>query len=285
MEAYMHKCFCNIKEIISSFRISMMMILVYFLLALGAELAWAGPPFFTDDPEPVEYKHWEVYLATQWAHETEAATSGTLPHIEVNYGLLPDTQLHLIVPMAYSAPHGSSNQYGLGDLETGVKYRFIEEDEKGWRPQVGIFPLVDFPTGASSRGLGEGHIKIFFPIWIQKSWGSWTTYGGGGYWYQPGEDNKNYWFAGWLLQREFSKMLTLGAEIFNTSPKAVGESDETGFNVGGFLNLSEEHHVLFSLGRDIRGQNTFLGYLAFQWTFGPAVKRPLLEKQVEQPMH
>lgn len=25
--------------------------------------AWAGPPFFTDDPEPVEYMHWEVYLA------------------------------------------------------------------------------------------------------------------------------------------------------------------------------------------------------------------------------
>ena len=23
------------------------------------------PPFFTDDPDPVELKHWEVYLASQ----------------------------------------------------------------------------------------------------------------------------------------------------------------------------------------------------------------------------
>ena len=30
-----------------------------------ATLAWAGPPFTTDDPEPVEYQHWEVYLASR----------------------------------------------------------------------------------------------------------------------------------------------------------------------------------------------------------------------------
>ncbi len=231
--------------------------------------AWAGPPFFTDDPEPVEHLHWEVYLASQWAHDRDEGTSGTLPHFEVNYGVLPDTQLHVIVPIVYSAPHEGSTQYGLGDVELGVKYRFIHEDEQGWRPQVGIFPIVDLPTGDSSRGLGEGHVKILFPLWLQKSWGPWTTYGGGGYWYHPGEDNKNYWFTGWLLQRKFSEMLTFGAEIFNTSPKAQGESDETGFNVGGFINLSEEQHILFSAGRDIKGPNTLFAYLAFQWTLGP----------------
>ncbi len=242
-------------------------------LTLAPFQALAGPPFFTDDPEPVEHLHWEVYLATQWAHDKEAGTAATLPHAEVNYGVLPDTQLHLIVPMAYSAPHDGSTQYGLGDMELGVKYRFIHEDEKGWRPQVGIFPLVNLPTGNRSHGLGEGRAKIFFPIWMQKSWGPWTTYGGGGYWYHPGVDNKNYWFAGWLLQRDLSKMLTLGAEIFNSSPKAKGESDETGFNIGGFLNLSEKHHILFSVGCDFKGPNTLFAYLAFQFTLGPKEKK------------
>ncbi len=281
----MQKYFGCINRFVLMFRLAMALVAVSLPFVLSAGSAWAGPPFFTDDPEPVEYRHWEVYLATQWAHEREAGTSGTLPHIEVNYGVVPDTQLHLIVPSAYSAPHDSSNQYGLGDIEIGVKYRFIHEDEKGWRPQVGIFPLVDFPTGDRSRGLGEGRIKILFPIWVQKSWGRWTTYGGGGYWYHPGEDNKNYWFIGWLLQRDLSKTLTLGAEIFNASPKAKEESDETGLNVGGLLNLSEEHHILFSVGRDMKGPNTFFGYLAFQWTFGPAEKGNLLEKQMEMPAH
>ncbi|MFI5296436.1 MAG: hypothetical protein ACHQ0Y_15595 [Thermodesulfovibrionales bacterium] len=238
-------------------------------------MAWAGPPFFTDDPEPVEYRHWEVYLASQWAHDKEAGTSGTLPHLEVNYGPAQDLHLHVLIPATYSAPSEGSAQYGLGDMELGIKYRFIHEDEKGWRPQIGTFPIVVLPTGSSSRGLGEGRVKVLFPLWLQKSWGPWTTYGGGGYWYHPGEDNKNYWFTGWLLQREFSKMLTIGAEVFNASPKAKGESDETGFNVGGYLNLSEEHHVLFSAGRDLKGPNTFFAYLAFQWTFGPKEEKKL----------
>lgn len=243
------------------------LIIAGVLLFIGQ--AWAGPPFFTDDPEPVEYQHWEVYLASQWSHDKEAGTSGTLPHLEVNYGVAEDLHLHLIVPSAYSGPSEGAKQYGLGDMELGMKYRFINEEEKGWRPQIGTFPIVVLPTGSSSRGLGEGRMKVLFPLWLQKSCGQWTTYGGGGYWYHPGEDNKNYWFTGWLLQREFSKALTVGAEIFNTSPKAKGESDETGFNVGGYLNLSEEHHILFSAGRDLKGPNTFFGYLAFQWTFGP----------------
>ncbi len=233
--------------------------------------AWAGPPFFTDDPEPVELDHWEVYIASAYSHSVEG-TQCTAPHAEVNLGAFPDTQLHLIVPMAYSHPHELGVHYGLGDTELGVKYRFIHEDEKGWRPQVGTFPIIELPTGNSEKGLGEGHVRVFFPVWFQKSWGPWTTYGGGGYWYHPGEDNKNFWFAGWLLQREFSKMLTIGAEVFNSSPKAKGESDETGFNIGGYLNLSEEHHILFSVGRDFKGPNTLFAYLAFQWTLGPKEK-------------
>ncbi len=266
-----------------TFAVAIGLIVVGVLLFTGS--AVAGPPFLTDDPEPVEYLHWEVYLASQWAHDKEAGTSGTLPHLEVNYGPAPDMHLHIIIPAAYSAPSEGSTQYGLGDMELGIKYRFIHEDEQGWRPQVGIFPLLDIPTGSSSQGLGSGYLAAFFPIWVQKSWGPWTTYGGGGYWYHPGENNKNYWFTGWLLQRDFSKMLTLGAEVFNTSPKAKGESDETGFNVGGYVNLSEEHHILFSAGRDMKGQNTLFAYFAFQWTFGPGAKENLLETQLEQPGH
>ncbi len=152
---------------LKTFGIEAVLVVVGAFLFIGP--AWAGPPFFTDDPEPVEYLHWEIYVASQWAHDRDSGTSGTLPHLEINYGVVPDVQLHLIAPMAYSAPHDSSTQYGLGDIETGIKYRFIHEDEKGWRPQVGVFPIVDFPSGDALRGLGSGHINIFLPIWVQKS--------------------------------------------------------------------------------------------------------------------
>ncbi len=45
--------------------------------------SWAGPPFRTDDPEPVDQNHGEFYIATQYEKD-EAAISGTSPHIELN---------------------------------------------------------------------------------------------------------------------------------------------------------------------------------------------------------
>ena len=30
--------------------------------------ASAGPPFITDDPEPTDYQHWELYVFSQGTH-------------------------------------------------------------------------------------------------------------------------------------------------------------------------------------------------------------------------
>jgi hypothetical protein len=112
----------------------------------------------TDDPEPVEYQHWEIYLASQSAHDADG-WSGTAPHLEVNYGAIANLQLHLIVPLSYARPTSGAHAYGLGDVEVGAKYRFIEETT--WRPQLGVFPLVEMPTGDSDQELGGGHVQVF----------------------------------------------------------------------------------------------------------------------------
>jgi len=227
---------------------------------------FAGPPFVTDDPEPVEYRHWEIYLASQNAKDKDG-WSGTAPHFEVNYGVLPNLQLHLIVPLAYSKPNDGSSHYGFGDMELGVKFRFVQETDV--LPQIGVFPLIEVPTGSKSRGLGNGKAQGFLPLWVQKSWGPWTTYGGGGYWINPGSGNKDYWFFGWQVQRDLSKAITLGGELFYNTPTANGEGGRLGFNIGTIVNFTENHHLLFSAGRDIHGQNRFSTYIAYQLTFGP----------------
>ena len=257
-------------------------VILLFQITISTFVAWAGPPFVTDDPEPVGYRHWEIYLASQHAKDKDG-WSGTAPHFEVNYGALPNLQLHLIAPLAYVKPDDGSSHYGFGDLELGAKYRFVQESH--WLPMVGTFPLVDLPTGNHERGLGNGRAKVFIPIWLQKSWEPWTTYGGGGYWYNPGIDNKHYWFIGWVVQRDLSKKITLGTELFYTTPKAVGESSQTGFNVGGFFNFTEKHHILFSAGRDIHGPDRFSMYIAYQLTFGPQEEKkqgalPLIRNKI-----
>ena len=170
------------------------------ILILGfwavTHIAQAGPPYVTDDPEPVEHKHCEIYLASQLAHDS-SGWSGTSPHVEINYGVIPNLQLHLIAPVAFSAPADGSRQFGYGDTELGIKYRFLQETAR--LPMAGVFPLVELPTGDAARGLGAGHAQVFLPLWLQKSSGPWTTYGGGGYWINPGAGNRNWGLVGWLV--------------------------------------------------------------------------------------
>ena len=232
------------------------------LLALSSPAA-AGPPFFTDDPEPVERGHWEFYLASQRL-ETGDGASGTAPHIEVNYGAAKNLQLHLVAPAAFSRPEGGALNYGYGDTELGAKYRFLRETPG--RPQAGIFPLVELPTGDAARGLGGGKAQVFLPLWLQKSWGPWTSYAGAGYWINPGRGRKNWTYAGWLLQRDLSERLTLGGELFHRTPDAADGRRATGFTAGGQVNFTAERHLLFSAGRDLSGPNRLTAYLAFQLT-------------------
>ena len=235
------------------------------LLALAgvlvADQGWAGPPFLTDDPEPVEVKHWEFYAGSQWTVERHAA-AGTLPHLEVNYGALPGLQLHAIVPAAFNWTSGAAAKYGIGDTELGAKLRFVDEVEGGWRPQVGVFPLIILPTGSKKRGLGEGGVQALVPLWVQKSFGPWTTYGGGGLHLAP---DGNAVVLGWLLQRAFSEAIVIGAEAFVTIPWS-GEPVQVQLNLGAVINVSEHHHLLLSVGPSFRTDAIGQAYFAYQLT-------------------
>lgn len=222
----------------------------------------AGPPYVTDDPEPVETLHWELYLAAQQERTPDGAT-GTAPHIEINFGAAKNLQLHLIAPLAYARPNGDPTAYGLGDIELGAKFRFVEEGTR--TPMVGTFPQLELPSGSAPRGLGTGHLHAFIPVWLQKSFGPWTTYGGGGYWVNPGTGNRNYWFVGWLAQRRLSKRVIVGGEVFRTTADRVGGDGNLRFNLGPVLDFSD-HHLLLSAGRSIVGDTRFEWYLAYQMT-------------------
>jgi hypothetical protein len=151
-------------------------------MALIPAAAIAGPPFRTDDPEPVDYQHWEFYTFTAGSHVTDD-TSGVLPAFEFNYGIVPNGMVHVIAGMAFDHPSGSPTVFGMGDVELGFKYRLIEQDKNSTQPSIGIFPLVELPAGDQNKDLGAGHASVFLPVWIQKDFGDWTTYGGGGYWF------------------------------------------------------------------------------------------------------
>ena len=236
---------------------------------LTSTAALAAPPFRTDDAEPAEYRRGEFFVFSEGTH-VNGDTAGIFPGFELNYGVWPEMQLSVAAPFAFDKATETDTQYGYGDTEIGLKIRLIKEDENGWRPQVSIFPELDLPTGDSDKDLGEGHPREFLPLWLQKSWGPWTTYGGGGYWINSGDENKNYWFFGWVLMRKITDRLNLGGEIFHQTADTLDGVDSTGFNLGATYDFTEDHHVLFSAGRGIQNAattNEFSYYIAYELTF------------------
>jgi hypothetical protein len=220
------------------------------------QLCYAGPPFDTDDPEPVEFKHWEYYLSSMDQFQPGFAT-GTLPHFEMNYGIISDCQFHIVLPMNYNSIRNKEFEYGYSNTELGFKYRFFQNSDKSL--QIGTFPIFEIPT-INNKNFSN-NLQVYLPVWIQKNWGKWTTYGGGGYWFNSGNNNKNWLYGGWEIQYDFSKRFTLGGELFYRTASTVDSHSFAGFNLGGFINFTDNIHLIYSLGHSITRYKSFMSYI------------------------
>jgi hypothetical protein len=224
----------------------------------------AGPPFQTDDPVPVPYRHYEFYSFSTMDRAKDG-TNVQIPAFEFNVGAAPNLQLHIIAPGMISAPDTGLTEYGLGDMELGAKYRFF--DEKGLRPQIGIFPLLELPTGNSKRGLGNGKLWARLPVWFQKGSGPWTVYGGAGYEINEAPGMQNSAFTGWLLQRDVGKKLTLGTEFYTQTAQLSGGRGSSFIDAGGYYYFTPNFQLLFMLGHTVSGESHVAGYWGLYWTW------------------
>lgn len=198
-------------------------------------------------------------------------TSGVAPSCDCNWGAWPNVQLHFQPGMTIRKAAGDPLAWGPGDTEFGVKYRFIEQDKAGWVPSVAFYPKLLAPTGDVTRSLGNGRYRVLLPLWAQKDLGDWTTFGGAGYWINPGPGNKNYWFMGWALQRNITNKLALGVEFFHQTPTQIGGMQTTGFNVGGIYDFTDDYRFLFSFGKALqhaKATNEFSWYVGLRVSGG-----------------
>jgi hypothetical protein len=254
--------------------------LLFLLLAilLGSTAAWAGPPFQTDDPEPVDFRHYEFYaFGSADGTGVEMDTAG--PAAEFNWGILPNTQFHIIVPAVAIFPSNNvnyfpdgpePNAFGFGDIEIGVKYRYLKETKH--RPMIGTFTMLEVPSGSYNRGLGIGKVWAKLPVWVQKGFGPWTTYGGAGEQLVPQVGYKNFTYGGWLLQRDIGKKWTLGAEVFSHGGEGEAAPQfkaSTLLDFGGYYYIRNPgFQVLFCYGRAIAGLPETYAYFGLYWTWG-----------------
>lgn len=233
------------------------------LLALTAFLtptaAWAGPPFLTDDPEPTETGHWEIYAPLIEIAGRGSDFSGSVG-AEINYGAAPDLQFTVGLPVAF-AHDDTGTHHGVGDLEMSAKYRFYHDEDAGL--SVAAFPGISLPT--ASNGMGAGKVTALLPVWIQKDAGPWSVFGGGGYAINPGAGNRDYWTGGAAITRQIGERLMLGVEADRQGPDTVDARASTNLGLGAIYQLPKPLHLLASAGptfSDSGGPASFHAFVA-----------------------
>jgi Putative MetA-pathway of phenol degradation len=204
--------------------------------------ALAGPPYISDDPEPTEYQHYDIYLFTGGA-KTGGDIGGTFG-LDFNYGAMPDLQLTAVFPIAFDHASGGGGVTGLGNIELAAKYRFLHQSEIGW--DVAVFPRLFLPSGSARTG--ERHFSLLLPLWLGKDWGGWSTFGGGGCVLNNGGDSQNFCLAGWALTRQVLPNLQLGAELVHQTADTKGGHASTSLGAGFRYDISDNYHLLAYAG-------------------------------------
>jgi hypothetical protein len=232
--------------------------LAVLAIALAPGIASAGPPFLTDDPEPTERSHWEIYAPSLEAAGKGADHEGSFG-AELNYGVARNLQLTLGLPAAYV--HDTSGLHiGRGNLKFSTKYRFYKNEVSGL--SVAVFPGVTLPT--ARRGMGSPNVTALLPVWAQKDVGRWSVFGGGGYAINPGASARDYWTGGVAVARTFSERLLIGLEADRQGADTVDGRASTSLGVGAIVQLHKPFRLLasggptFVDGGDGPGVHTFI---------------------------
>jgi hypothetical protein len=240
------------------------LILLVLALAASARPALAGPPYVTDDAEPTDYRHFEIFAFDSGTVTRDGTTGET--GIDFNYGVMPDLQLTAVLPTAFNSPAAGSTTVGLGNTELALKYRFLHRDKLGW--DVAVVPRLFLPSSAPA--VGERHVSFFLPIWVERDWDGWSTFGGGGCRINRGGGSQDFCMAGWALVREVLPELHLGIEIFHQTADMRGGRPTTGLGAGARYDLTENYHLLASIGPGIQNAaetNQYSWYAALLFTF------------------
>ena len=224
-------------------------------LALSAAPALAGPPYMTDDPAPTDTGHWEIYAFG--AAEGRRSAADTDVGVDLNYGAVKGVQLTATLPLSFSHEGGEAWRGGTGDVEVGVKSRFVNDEKTG--VSAAIFPRVILPTAA--HGPGE-RARFLLPLWLQKDFaGGTSVFGGGGYMVNPGTGNRDFWQGALALTHELTQSVSVGAEIARQGAETIGETGQTRAGVGAVIQLSDHYALLLSGGPAWANNQT--GYHAY----------------------
>jgi hypothetical protein len=126
-----------------------------------------------------------------------------------------------------------------------------------------------FLPSATAR-VGAQHPSLLLPLWLEKDWGDWSSFGGGGCTINRGGGAQDFCQASWALTRQVLPDLQLGAEIVHQTADTKGGRAATGIGFGVRYDLTDTCHLLAYAGPGLQNAAEtarYSWYASFLFTF------------------
>ncbi len=233
------------------------------LLAHAAH-AQAGPPFLTNDPGSPGNTNWEINVAVA-PTLTRAGGAYQAPQLDFNYGLGERIQLTYEIPYEFVANAGEPRQSGWSNPFWGVKWRFLDQGEDGWR--ASLFPQIE--QGGTLReqvaGIAGPGPRYLLPVEVAKKIGSFDVdFEIGEYIPKRGPHER---IMGFVAGRSINERLELDVELYDDRAQG-SEPRQTTLDIGGRYKLHPGIIALFMAGRSVGAggpeSTQFFGYFGVQ---------------------
>ena len=248
------------------FRWHSWLLLGFVCIASAAALAQGGPPYYTNDPGTPGSFNWEINVGYMPFYYTNQSVSHT-PDLDINFGLGDRIQLTYENAWLRVQNPAAPIQFGLGQSNFGVKWRFYDAGENGW--QFSTFPqgFVNNPNNAVRRGIVPATDTFLLPIEMTHKLGPLDFDFEAGY--QAVHNGPNGWTAGVVLGKEITPRVELDTEFYSQGNYRRSSEAQPLLDAGARIKLHRPVILLLMAGRAVEpakpNQAYFVGYFGVQF--------------------
>ena len=246
-----------------------LILVLFFFLAAASALAQGGPPYYTNDPGTPGHLNWEINLGYMPFFYSNQSVSHT-PDVDINFGIGDRIQLTYENAWLRVQNPSSRTEYGLGQSNAGVKWRFYDSGESGLN--ISVFPqlFLNNPNDAVHRGITPASEAFLLPFEFSKKIGPIDVdYEIGYQFVHKGPDG---WLSGLVLGHDFTPKLEGDIEIYSQGTFHPSGNQPT-IDFGGRYKIHRPVIFLFMAGRSLEStrsnQSYFLGYFGIQFLLPP----------------
>jgi len=195
--------------------------------------ALATHPLVSDDTGTQGNANWQFEFNAEETSKQEENGRHQLWNATLTRGFGEHADLYVNVPYTHLQTRTDENGAGAGDVEIGMKWRFVERGPLS----IALKPKLTTPTGNDRRGLGTGRMGAGATLLAQLDVARFSFLANAGMTYQPNRqgDLTSIWAVSGAAIYKATDKLQIVADIDTSRNTASGPSANPAFVIAGAI--------------------------------------------------